>query len=340
MPATAAPPAMNPSMSKALAMLATGHTIHATAEHVDWPHGALKQLISKQRGWLIGSDGRVCCPGQPGEKITVPAGVSADDLAWARTIKAAPAAAAKPERPARAPGPISLPIGSVHPSRQNIRRQLGDLSELTASIRAKGLLQPLVVRPHPSKRGEFEVIIGHRRLASSKAAGRTDVPVIICGASDAEMIEMMLIENSHRSGLTPVEKAEALSGLKARGYSNAYISVRTGMAPSTVSGLLALLELDKTSLDKVRQGDVSAADAVAAVRKLRAAGKPGATRRPARAWEPDHLAGGHPLAEPARQMCQAGGHTNRRQLGGVACGECWETVIRQDAAAALLHIAK
>ncbi len=71
--------------------------------------------------------------------------------------------------------------------------------------------------------------------------------------------------------------------------------------------------------------------AARSVRKLRAAGRAGkAAGRAGRTWEPDHLAGKHQLAATAKAMCEEAQHTSQRQVGGTACGECWESAIRQD----------
>ncbi|MQY07240.1 hypothetical protein [Actinomadura macrotermitis] len=93
---------------------------------------------------------------------------------------------------------------------------------------------------------------------------------------------------------------------------------------------LALLELDESSRAQVRDGKVSATDAVAAVRRARRKSRAKNGSTATWEWEPDFLAATHPLAVKARRLCDAREHTMRRRIGKTACGQCWETVIRQD----------
>lgn len=272
---------------------------------------------------------------------------------------ARPAAAAKPKPPTAAPrqvpaspstgnsnppvkgaaaisGPLTteLPLDAIYDHPGNIRDDVGDVDELAASIAAQGLLQPVTVRPHPNKPGHFELLAGHRRRAASVKAGLATVPAVIhYDVTDAKAIEVMLVENVQRKDLNPMEKAEAVGRLRDQGYSGALISSRTGMGSGTVSYLLALLELDESSKEKVRTGELTATDAVAAVRRLRKKAREaraaGSAVQPW-SWEPDYLAKTHPLAKKAARLCEAREHTARRRIGQVACGQCWETVIRAD----------
>jgi len=355
--------------SRALALLAAGHPTHKAAEHLGWPINRITALINGQRGWLIDKNGRVYDPSKPQYKVQLPDVVSVEELAWActllgdapRTIQfqepAAPAArpAAKPKptpKPPTAPtttnpapavrgtaaitGPLTtdLPLNRIHDHPDNIRANVDELAELAASITAQGLLQPLTVRPHPNKPGHYQLLAGHRRRAAALQAGLVTVPAVIRhDVTDAVAIEVMLVENVQRRDLNPMEKAEAVGKLRAKGYSGALISSRTGMPSGTVSYLLALLELDEDSKQRVRTGELTATDAVAAVRRLRkkarTATAAGSAVRPW-SWEPDYLTGSHPLAKKAARLCEAREHTARRRIGNTACGQCWETVIRAD----------
>jgi len=223
-----------------------------------------------------------------------------------------------------------------HPA--NIREELDDLEGLAASIRSHGILQDLTVQPHPTERGAFQVVDGHRRLAAGKLAGVTEFPVTVRAAAGAKAIEIMLITACQRSGLNPIEKAEAMGKLRRRGMSASDIARSIGLTPSTVSYYLSLLDLDESSRQLIRDGRVSAADAVGAVRehrkRARSHGKPG---RPMASVSADHFAYSHPLADQARLRCQLAGHGSvkygRDRAGKnskVACGECWEYVIRAD----------
>jgi ParB family chromosome partitioning protein len=141
----------------------------------------------------------------------------------------------------------------------------------------------------------------------------------------------MLVENCMRRDLGPVEKAEAMGALRNYGLTAAAIARRTGLSDATVGYYLSLLELDDAARKQVRDGRIPVGEAIAAVRRVRARqrsrrGQP----RQGPAWEPDHLDARHPLARKANAMCDAREHTMRRRIGKVACGQCWETVIRQD----------
>jgi ParB/RepB/Spo0J family partition protein len=224
-----------------------------------------------------------------------------------------------------------LDMSLIHPHPANVREDLGDLTELVDSLRAHGVLQPLVVRPHPRRSGEFELLAGHRRYAAAKLAGCDRVPVTVRhGVDDGQVLEVMLVENCQRRELGAMEKAEAMGALINRGYSAADISRKTGISASTVSYYLALLELDDDSRARVRTGQVTASDAVAAVRRTRKATRARAGSDADFTWEPDYLAATHPQARKARKLCDARAHTMRRRIGKTACGQCWESVIRQD----------
>lgn len=243
-----------------------------------------------------------------------------------------PVPAAPPHELAAAPGAApELPITRVQPHPGNVRQDLGDLSEMAASIRAHGILQPIAVEPHPRLAGHWQVVAGHRRLAAAKLAGLTSVPVAIRKAGGAQPEELMLIENLHRADLNPMDKAEAMGALKAKGYSAVRIAKSTGLSDATVGFYLALLDLDKKSRARVRDGSLPAADAVAAVRRVRKRNR-AREGRPEMAphWEPDHFTSQHPLALRARALCDGREHSMRRRVGKLACGECWETVIRAD----------
>ena len=116
---------------------------------------------------------------------------------------------------------MELPIGQVFPSPINVRREVGDVSELTDSIREQGILEPLVVRP--TQDGNYEVIIGSRRLASAKELGLPVVPVVVQEISDADAIVRSLVENLQRGDLSLEDRVEAYKSYK--------ISTQKGLAP-------------------------------------------------------------------------------------------------------------
>jgi len=222
-------------------------------------------------------------------------------------------------------------ISRIEPNPENPRRDLGDVTELADSIRAVGLLEPLVVQPHPWKPGHYELLAGERRLAACKLARVDQVPIVVrAGGMDPTVAG--LVENCHRKELTAVERAEAMGKLRdEQGWSRARIAKETGLSAGTVSRTLELLELDAGSRERVRSGLVKVGDARAAVRTSRAATRTqrGAVNRGRKVTvDPPHFSTAHRLSPVARAACREAGHKARKY--GVACGQCWETAIRQD----------
>ncbi|HUJ41255.1 MAG TPA: ParB/RepB/Spo0J family partition protein [Candidatus Acidoferrales bacterium] len=105
-----------------------------------------------------------------------------------------------------------LPLDKVQPNPEQPRKTLGDLRELTESIREKGVLEPLLVRFNP-RENLYYIISGERRFHAARAAGLREVPCIEKVADDAESLEIALIENLQRKDLTPFEEAEGLARL-------------------------------------------------------------------------------------------------------------------------------
>jgi ParB family transcriptional regulator, chromosome partitioning protein len=222
-----------------------------------------------------------------------------------------------------------LHISALHPHPANIRQDLGDVTELAASIRAQGILQNLTVVPHPTRSGHYLVTDGNRRLKAARQARQELIPCVIRRdeLSPSDVTAIMVVTGFHQKRLTPIEKAEALGKL-AKTHNQAQIAFMTGLAPSTISRYLQLLELDETTRHRIQMGRVTVGDALAAVKRTRKHARPRGTQvgRPP-VVEPRHFTRGHPLADRARAVCD---HSQRYKLGGVACGQCWENVIRAD----------
>jgi ParB family chromosome partitioning protein len=227
-------------------------------------------------------------------------------------------------------------ISRLAPHPANVREDLGDLTELAASIREHGILQPIVVAPKPTGGGQFLILAGHRRYAAARKAGLQEVPVTVRQPGDsAKVIELMLVENLQRADLNPMDKAEAMGKLRDRGYTALQIAQAISVSDATVYQFLSLLELDKPSRDKIRQGEITKSDAVQAITRHRARVRKRSGQRDrgaavAGTWEPDHFTSQHPLARKAAAMCAAREHNLRRRVGKIACGQSWETVIRAD----------
>ena len=159
-----------------------------------------------------------------------------------------------------------MPIEMLRASPNNPRKHFAeaDLDELAKSIRDKGLLQPLVVRP--LEQGEYEIVAGERRWRAAQRAGVHDVPVLIRELSDGEALEIALIENIQRSDLNPLEEARAYGMLLEQFlYTQQQLAESIGKSRSHVSNTLRLLTLPDSVRQQIEQGILTAGHARALV---------------------------------------------------------------------------
>ncbi|PYS22529.1 MAG: hypothetical protein DMF72_13010 [Acidobacteria bacterium] len=132
-----------------------------------------------------------------------------------------------------------LPIDKLDPNPDQPRTEIGDLTDLTASIKEKGVLEPLLVKPTLS--GRWMIIAGERRWRSAQSAGLEEVPCIEMDVDDAEVAEIALIENMQRKDLTPWEEADGLRALCERfGYTHEEVARKVGKSRSTVTEALSI----------------------------------------------------------------------------------------------------
>jgi ParB family transcriptional regulator, chromosome partitioning protein len=151
-----------------------------------------------------------------------------------------PAMELKPPAP-----PQSLPLDSIHANPMQPRTvfQADRLEELAASIRANGIIQPIVVRQHE---GAYQIVAGERRWRAAKLAGITDVPVVVQDVTEPRMLELALIENIQREDLNPIETAHAYDRLSRElGLSHEEIGRRTGKDRTSITNTVRLLKLPK-----------------------------------------------------------------------------------------------
>src|SRR5580693_6012463 len=133
-----------------------------------------------------------------------------------------------------------IPVDQVRPDPEQPRKALGDLHDLTESIREKGVLEPLLVRFVP-REDAYYIISGERRYHASRAAGLREVPCIEKIADDAETLELALIENLQRKDLTPFEEADGLQRLADHfDYTHDDIAKKIGRARSSVTETMSL----------------------------------------------------------------------------------------------------
>lgn len=167
------------------------------------------------------------------------------------------------------PGGVTLaPIESLKPNPDQPRKIFtqGDLEELTASIRDRGILQPILVRSQPGEDGVWQIIAGERRWRSAQAARLTVVPIIVREMDDVEVLEVAIIENVQRSDLNPLEEADAYRALMDRfGRTQDAVAGVVGKSRSHVANTLRLLQLPEEVLWYVRNGKLSAGHARALI---------------------------------------------------------------------------
>ena len=133
-----------------------------------------------------------------------------------------------------------IPIDKIRPNPDQPRKFIGDVSELAASIREKGVLEPLLVRYVP-REDAYYIISGERRFHASQAAGLHELPCIEKIADDAETLELALIENLQRKDLTPFEEADGLQRLADHfDYTHDDIAKKIGRARSSVTESMSL----------------------------------------------------------------------------------------------------
>jgi ParB family chromosome partitioning protein len=158
----------------------------------------------------------------------------------------------------------TLPITALVPSPVQPRRLFNqlELESLADSIRAHGILQPLLVRPSENQKGKFEIIAGERRWRASQIARLHDVPVVVQAMEDREALEIALIENVQRADLSPVEEAEGYQRLIDEfRHSQDELAKVVGKSRGHISNMLRLLDLPQSVRDLVHRGHLSAGHA-------------------------------------------------------------------------------
>lgn len=156
-------------------------------------------------------------------------------------------------------GPRSAPVGELAPNPAQPRSQIAaeDLEGLTASIAARGVIEPIVVRPHA---GRFQIIAGERRWRAAQLAGLERVPVVVREASDEDVGLLALVENLQREDLNPIEEALAFRRLAdVGGMTHGAIASEVGRSRTAVTNTLRLLELTPQVRRLVETGKLRAA---------------------------------------------------------------------------------
>ena len=150
-----------------------------------------------------------------------------------------------------------IAVESLEPNPLQPRVEIGDLTELTTSVKEKGVLEPLLVKPTQQK-GRWMIIAGERRWRAARAAGLREVPCIEMDVDEAAVAEIALIENMQRKDLTPWEEADGLAALCQRyGYTHEEVSKKVGKSRTTVTEAISLAAIPEGIREECRRADIN-----------------------------------------------------------------------------------
>lgn len=167
-----------------------------------------------------------------------------------------------------AEGARELPIELIHRNPDQPRRVFpeAEIAELEASIRDKGVLQPILVRPSPHTAGEFEIVAGERRWRAAQKAGLASIPALVRELNDDRALEIAIVENVQRENLNAMEEARAYRALMDRfGYTQDQAATAVGKSRSYVANTLRLMQLPERVQEHLLTGRLTAGHARALV---------------------------------------------------------------------------
>jgi ParB family transcriptional regulator, chromosome partitioning protein len=170
--------------------------------------------------------------------------------------------------PERARGQRRVPIEFLRPNPRNPRREfpVAQLDELAASVKERGIIQPIAVRPVRGANDAFEIIAGERRWQAAQRAGLHEVPVVVLDVSDVEALELAIIENVQREDLNPLEEAAGYQALIDEfKYHQDDIAKTVGKSRSHIANMLRLLKLPELVKAAMRSGQFTAGHARALI---------------------------------------------------------------------------
>ncbi len=158
----------------------------------------------------------------------------------------------------------TVPIAFLKPNRFQPRKRFAedDLNDLVQSIKAKGILQPILVRPVAGQQNSYEIVAGERRWRAAQLAKLHDVPVVVREMNDGEALEIAIIENVQRADLNAIEEAAAYQELMDRfGYTQERVASEVGKSRSHIANTLRLTKLPETVKAMVQDGRLTAGHA-------------------------------------------------------------------------------
>jgi ParB family chromosome partitioning protein len=163
---------------------------------------------------------------------------------------------------------MRVPIEQVQPNPEQPRRAFNDeaLRELARSIEEKGVIQPLIVRRHPTKPDLFEIVAGERRWRASQIAKQHDIPIIVRDYTDTEVLEVAIIENIQRADLNPIDEGAGYKQLMQKfGHTQEQLSSVLGKSRSHIANAMRLLNLPDGVRDYLVEGKITSGHARALV---------------------------------------------------------------------------
>lgn len=193
----------------------------------------------------------------------------ADDRSSKRLGRGLAALIGEMDQPAPEPEKVvardrSVPIEMLRPNPNNPRRIFAedDIADLAASLRAHGIIQPVVVRASAAGSDAYEIIAGERRWRAAQRAGLTAIPVIVRDVDDKAALELAIVENVQRADLNPIEEAQGYQQLiEEHGYTQADLGDVIGKSRSHVANTLRLLKLPQSVRSLVAEGALSSGHA-------------------------------------------------------------------------------
>ncbi len=168
----------------------------------------------------------------------------------------------------RARGARRVPVESLRPSPNNPRKSFAesDLEDLSNSVREKGIVQPILVRPVEGALESYEIIAGERRWRAAQRAGLHEVPILVLEVGEREALELAIIENVQRSDLNALEEAMGYEALISQhNYNQTDVARIVGKSRSHVANTMRLLKLPEPVQESVRSGELTAGHARALI---------------------------------------------------------------------------
>jgi ParB/RepB/Spo0J family partition protein len=151
---------------------------------------------------------------------------------------------------------VEVSLHLIKPSKSNPRKSFEDLGDLANSIRQNGVQQPLLVRPHPSIAGAYDLVAGERRWRASKLAQKQTAPCIVKPLSDEEALDLQMVENIQREDLSPLEAAAGYAKLVKRHGDIATVAAKIGKEVGEITRVLQLNKLTTSAKEALAKGDM------------------------------------------------------------------------------------